>query len=153
MGVRAWYSAESRDATSRLFPASIIRGRIDQLAMPCRYSLRDAAMNRLLPLIVLPAFAMPARAEEAVSFRHEVMAVLSRAGCNMGACHGNQNGKNGFRLSLRGQDPAFDFDALTRELSGRRIDLLTPEKSLILQKPTGQLAHQGGVRFRPDSLE
>ncbi len=28
----------------------------------------------------------------------------------MGACHGNPNGKGGFRLSLRGEDPVFDLD-------------------------------------------
>jgi hypothetical protein len=50
------------------------------------------------------------------------MAVLSRAGCNMGACHGNFNGKGGFRLSLRGEDADFDLDALTRGAAGRRVD-------------------------------
>ena len=45
-----------------------------------------------------------------VSFRNDVMAVLSRAGCNAGACHGNKNGKGGFKLSLRGQYPEQDFD-------------------------------------------
>ena len=41
-----------------------------------------------------------------VSFRNDVVPLLSRAGCNMGACHGNSGGKGGFRLSLRGDDPA-----------------------------------------------
>lgn len=81
------------------------------------------------------------------------MAVLSKAGCNAGACHGNANGKGGFKLSLRGQDPAFDYHWLTRESSGRRVDLLTPDDSLILQKPLGQTAHQGGIRFRAGSPE
>lgn len=81
------------------------------------------------------------------------MAVLSKAGCNLGACHGNQNGKGGFRLSLRGQEPAFDFASLTKEESQRRVNLLEPESSLILQKPAGQVAHQGGVRFKKDSPE
>jgi len=96
--------------------------------------------------------ASVARAGE-VSFTADVMAVLSKAGCNMGACHGNANGKGGFKLSLRGQDPEFDYQWLTRESDGRRINLLEPERSLILLKPTGQLSHQGGVRFEPGSLE
>src|SRR5215469_1765089 len=88
-----------------------------------------------------------------VSFRNDVMAVLSRAGCNQGACHGNQNGKNGFKLSLRGQDPDFDLDALTRDTLGRRTNRLHPEDSLILAKTTGTVPHEGGKRFDRDSPE
>jgi hypothetical protein len=87
------------------------------------------------------------------SFRNDVMAVLSRAGCNAGACHGNLNGKGGFRLSLRGQDPAFDLAALTRDMLARRTDPAHPEGSLVLQKPTGRVPHEGGVRFSASSPE
>jgi hypothetical protein len=88
-----------------------------------------------------------------VSFRNEVMAVLSRAGCNAGACHGNQNGKGGFKLSLRGEDPGFDFLALTRGTLARRIDPRDPADSLVLQKATGAVPHEGGQRFRTGSAE
>ncbi len=88
-----------------------------------------------------------------VTFSHDVMAVLSKAGCNMGACHGNASGKGGFRLSLRGQDPAFDHAWLVRESGGRRVDRLHPTESLMLLKPSGMTAHQGGKRFQEDSLE
>src|SRR5580698_2928215 len=88
-----------------------------------------------------------------VSFRNDAMAVFSKAGCNAGACHGNKNGKGGFRLSLRGQDPEADFLSLTRDADARRVNLLDPDRSLILLKPTAQIAHQGGLRFRPDSME
>jgi|KBSSwiStaDraftv2_1062776.scaffolds.fasta_scaffold83791_2 hypothetical protein len=88
-----------------------------------------------------------------VSFRNDVMAVLSKGGCNSGPCHGNQNGKAGFKLSLRGEDAAFDFQALTRDLFARRVDCTDPEQSLLLLKPTAQLAHEGGQRFRSDSPE
>ena len=67
----------------------------------------------------------------------------------MGACHGNLSGKGGFRLSLRGEDPDFDYAALTRDQLGRRIDRMEPERSLIVLKPTGGLAHEGGQRFTP----
>jgi len=67
---------------------------------------------------------------DTLSFRNDVMAVLSKAGCNQGACHGNQNGKNGFKLSLRGEDPVFDFASLTRDMLGRRTDALRPVTAL-----------------------
>ncbi len=44
-----------------------------------------------------------------LSFNGHVMPVLTRQGCNMGACHGAVAGKGGFRLSLRGYDPPRDF--------------------------------------------
>src|SRR5438105_11261909 len=109
----------------------------------------------VVPLFAsLAALALPRPAPAApVSFRNEVMAVLSRAGCNSGACHGNQNGKNGFKLSLRGEDPEFDFLALTRDTLGRRIDALRPAESLVLRKATASVPHEGGRRFAVDSPE
>jgi len=88
-----------------------------------------------------------------VSYRLDVAPLLSKAGCNMGACHGNLNGKGGFRLSLRGEDPAFDLTTLTRDAFARRADLLDPPASLIVRKPTGQVPHEGGQRFPPGSPE
>ena len=87
------------------------------------------------------------------SFRLDVAALLSKAGCNAGACHGNINGKGGFRLSLRGDDPAFDLLAMTRDTFGRRADRSDPSKSLILLKPTGQVPHEGGQRFSTNAHE
>lgn len=82
-----------------------------------------------------------------VSFGHDVMPILAKAGCNSGACHGAASGKRGFKISLRGYDPAADYPTLTRGTIGRRLDLLRPEQSLLLLKPTGQTPHEGGKRF------
>ena len=87
------------------------------------------------------------------SFRNEVMAVLSRSGCNLGTCHGNQNGKGGLKISLRGQDPETDFITLTRQLAGRRANAMIPDESLLLQKPAMLVPHEGGRRFSPESAE
>ena len=87
------------------------------------------------------------------SFRTDVAPLLSKAGCNMGACHGNLNGKGGFKLSLRGEDPSFDYQSLTHDQSGRRISRFAPESSLIVLKPTGAILHEGGLRFTRDSIE
>src|SRR5579863_1729754 len=88
-----------------------------------------------------------------VSFNRDVMGVLAKAGCNQGVCHGNQNGKGGFKLSLRGQDPRADFAAITRDQLGRRVDTVLPERSLLLAKPTADVPHQGGRRFKVGSAE
>jgi hypothetical protein len=106
-----------------------------------------------VPLVcLLFVFAAGLHAEP-VSFRHDVMPVLARAGCNQGACHGNLNGKGGFKLSLRGEDPAADLATLTRDMFARRTDPLRPDESLILRKPTGRIPHEGGPRFAIDSTE
>ncbi|MBL8867382.1 MAG: DUF1553 domain-containing protein [Planctomycetia bacterium] len=107
-------------------------------------------------LLSVLLFISPAAAragEPSVSFERDVSAVLSRAGCNMGACHGNLNGKGGLKLSLRGEDPAYDHAALTRGALGRRIDVSSPDESLLLQKAVGRVPHEGGVRFGASSTE
>ncbi|MCA8998890.1 MAG: DUF1549 domain-containing protein [Planctomycetaceae bacterium] len=88
-----------------------------------------------------------------VSFEIDVMAVLAKAGCNAGTCHGNINGKGGFFLSLRGQDPDFDYRQLTQSALARRVNPIVPERSLILQKATTQVPHEGGQRFHRESPE
>ena len=87
------------------------------------------------------------------SFRNHVQAVLAKSGCNSGACHGAAAGKKGFRLSLRGYDAAGDFDVLTKQARGRRIDRTRPGRSLMLLKPTTAVRHGGGRRFDVDSRE
>ena len=88
-----------------------------------------------------------------ISFRNDVMAVLSKSGCNLGTCHGNARGKGGFQISLRGQDPIADFAVLTRDFFGRRSNPNDPDQSLLLLKPSMQMAHEGGKRFSVDSYE
>lgn len=107
----------------------------------------------LLPLPGLSAAVETPSTDKAVSFRNDVMAVISRAGCNAGACHGNASGKGGFKISLRGEDPEGDYLVMTRELFGRRVNPQLPDESLLLLKATSKLAHEGGKRFGPDSEE
>src|SRR5690606_3674023 len=87
------------------------------------------------------------------SFRNHVQSVLTKHGCNSGACHGALAGKGGLKLSLRGYDTDRDWRVLAREAGGRRIALVAPGRSLSLIKPTGAVAHKGGVRFEVDSPE
>src|ERR1700712_4936143 len=86
-----------------------------------------------------------------VSFRQDVMPVLTRYGCNAGGCHGKLAGQNGVKLSLRGYAPEWDHPAIVRDLAGRRVDYARPEASLIIAKATAQVGHEGGKRFERDS--
>ena len=106
-------------------------------------------MQRVLAIASVVLTAGPAGAAEPVEFRRDVIAALSRAGCNSGACHGSPQGKNGFRLSLRGADPDQDLATLTREQGGRRVNRLAPDDSLILLKGSGRVTHGGGRLFGP----
>jgi hypothetical protein len=87
-----------------------------------------------------------------ISFRNEVVAALNVGGCNSGPCHGTPSGKAGFKLSLRGFDPAADYLQLTRDMMGRRTDRNDPSRSLILEKALGRVPHEGGQRFLPTSV-
>ena len=91
--------------------------------------------------------------DESWSFRNHVEPVLTKEGCNSGACHGAAAGKNGLRLSLRGYAPEVDHAVLTRQTLGRRVIKTAPQESLLLLKPTGAIEHGGGVRFAPLSRE
>ncbi len=97
-------------------------------------------------VVELPASDRP------YSFRHEVMPVLSKGGCNSGACHGYSLGKNGFKLSLRGGEAAQDHQAVFGDQFGRRVNLLKPAESLLLTKPIGDVPHRGGIRISKGSL-
>ena len=98
-----------------------------------------------------PAPDSPPPAPAAVSFANHVVPVLTKMGCNSGACHGAAAGKNGFSLTLRGYDPAADYEAITRQAGGRRVNKLEPARSLLLLKPTEVVPHMGGRKFEPGS--
>ena len=86
-------------------------------------------------------------------FRRHVLPILAKQGCNSGACHGALAGKGGFKLSLRGYDPASDHWWITRQARGRRLEPADPARSLLLAKPTGGVPHKGGVRLKIDSAD
>ena len=88
-----------------------------------------------------------------VSFRNEVVPVLTKLGCNQGSCHGSQHGKGGFRLSLLGFEPGPDHTQIVKSAEGRRVTPFAPEESLLLLKPMLAVAHGGGKRLAPDSPE
>jgi hypothetical protein len=85
--------------------------------------------------------------ERELHFINDIEPVLTKTGCNAGGCHGKASGQNGFRLSLFGFEPKYDYDALVNEAHGRRVFPSAPEESLLLKKATGAIVHGGGSRF------
>lgn len=112
-------------------------------------------MPRIAPLAALAvAFgSCPLFADDVPSYLHEVVPVLTKAGCNQGACHGKGAGQNGFKLSLRGYDPEADHRGITREFDGRRVDPTDPARSLLVTKPLASVPHEGGRIFSSSSRE
>ena len=97
--------------------------------------------------IVLPTVVKDSTANPALSFKNDIMPIFMKANCNTGSCHGAARGKDGFRLSLFGFDPNGDHYRVTREISGRRINLAFTTSSLLLEKGAGEVPHTGGSRF------
>ena len=101
----------------------------------------------------VPVKVAKATADVPVSFSREIVPILTKAGCNGGACHGAQHGRGGFKLSLFGFDPSFDHPQIVQSAEGRRIVLSSPEQSILLQKPTLTMEHGGGERFKVNSRD
>lgn len=102
--------------------------------------------------VMAPVKVTRASEERPISFRLDVMPIFMRSGCNSGGCHGAARGKDGFRLSLFGFDPEGDHHRLTREMNGRRLNMVSPGESLLLEKGAGKVAHTGGACFAENDL-
>jgi hypothetical protein len=96
---------------------------------------------------MVPVSVTKASLDTPVSFTQEVQPILTRLGCNQGACHGSQHGKGGFKLSLFGFDPMFDYAQIVQSAEGRRVVVSDAESSILLRKPTLTMEHGGGLRM------
>src|SRR5262245_43668341 len=119
---------------------------------PAKNGTANLAIQAGGQTVRLPVTVRAIDKPQPVSFRHELIAALNVGGCNMGACHGTPSGKNGFKLSLRGGDPAADYLQLTRDQFGRRTDGQAAGESLMLLKALGRIPHEGGTPFTPSSV-
>jgi hypothetical protein len=99
-------------------------------------------MNGFLVTLVLAASPLPS-----IDFDTEIVPILTKAGCNTAACHGSAAGRGGFKLSLFGGDPTWDYDEIAHRMEGRRVNLAKPANSLLVTKPTEQMVHEGGYRL------
>ncbi|MFN0195613.1 MAG: DUF1549 domain-containing protein [Planctomycetaceae bacterium] len=90
--------------------------------------------------------------DETPHFQRHVLPLFRKLGCSGRACHGAASGQGGFRLSLFGYDFQLDHQTLL-EGEQPRVDVKQPEASLILQKPTMQVDHGGGEKFKKESWQ
>jgi hypothetical protein len=126
-------------------PAGVLTPRGDGKGV---LTVKAGALSAKLPVTVASARSfLPTR------FVTDVVPVLTKSGCNTGACHGAAPGQNGFKLSLRGYDPALDYDQIAKEKRGGRINVARPDASLMLKKATAAVPHGGGQRLRKGSEE
>ena len=89
--------------------------------------------------------------EGAPLFLKDIAPILDKHGCSAGLCHGKFGGQGGLNLSLLTLNPESDHEPIVHHNRGRRINLLEPEQSLLYLKPTGQIPHEGGLRFDANS--
>lgn len=101
-------------------------------------------------MLVGASFA--AEAKRPLSFVNDVMPILTKAGCNAGACHAKAvTGQRGFRLSVLGFEPEEDYEAIVKQGKGRRVFPPAPEESLLLTKGAAIVPHTGGKKLDPKS--
>ncbi len=160
-----------RDHQSLIVQATFANGLTQDVTTQAKFSLADPKLadlkqSRLTPkadgkteltvtfggqTVKVPVLVEQVAKDRPISFRLDIMPVFMKANCNTGSCHGAARGKDGFRLSLFGFDPAGDYYRLTRELPGRRINLALPHSSLLMEKTSGEVPHTGGKRFAKDN--
>ena len=105
----------------------------------------------LLAITALGLASGRSEAADRATFERDVVPLLTRLGCNAGACHGKARGQNGFQLSLLGFDPDFDLSAIAHEARGRRVFPAAPDRSLLLLKAAAKVPHGGGRKLDPGS--
>ncbi len=132
-----------QDGTIASATGSVIRGVADGTT---RLKISYAGRKLVVPLSVTHFTTYPP-----LDFRIDVVPLFSKLGCNSGGCHGKQTGQNGFRLSVFGFDPRADYEALVKEARGRRVFPAASDRSLLVAKATGLVAHGGGQRVMRDS--
>jgi hypothetical protein len=132
--------------------ADIVLLDTDRFLRPKKNGTTNLVIKAGTHVVKVPITVQNIEQPQPVSFRNDVIAALNVGGCNQGACHGTPSGKNGFKLSLRGYDPASDYLQLTHDVFGRRTDRLHPEMSLMMQKAFGRVSHEGSIRFAPSSV-
>ncbi|BDC48024.1 hypothetical protein F183_A03400 [Bryobacterales bacterium F-183] len=99
------------------------------------------------PAVVLFTFSVLASAQD---FRTTAYPVLEKAGCPK--CHFADGVASATRLQFPEQANPAKLEAFGRSLV-ELVDRANPANSLLLRKPTGLVAHAGGVKIKPGSTD
>lgn len=142
---------EARLSRSERRRKSTQKSRCDKALASLALAITMLVARPVSAQVPAPAAAAGPQNPVPLSFTHDILPVLTKVGCNSGVCHGKASGQNGFKLSLFGFDPEFDFAAIVQEGLGRRVSQAAPEESMLLLKATAQVSHGGGRRFEVDS--
>lgn len=104
--------------------------------------------------LLLAVAGSAAEASRPLSFVRDIQPILTKAGCNAGACHAKAiTGQRGFRLSVLGFEPEEDYEAIVKQGKGRRVFPPAPEESLLITKGAAIVPHVGGKKLVPGSEE
>lgn len=162
------------DAAQLIVTATLKDGRLQDISGDATYSVADGkaakvfATGRVIPTAngtteIVATFAgnsvkVPlsvAHTDEnlPINFPNQVVPIFTKLGCNSGGCHGKASGQNGFKISLLGYEPDYDYISLVKEGRGRRLMPAAPDSSLFLLKGTGAVPHGGGKKMEKDSDE
>ncbi|MCA9015021.1 MAG: DUF1549 domain-containing protein, partial [Planctomycetaceae bacterium] len=117
-------------------PTGLVRA-LQPGATEVQFSLHGQQATAKITVAEFPAAYRP-------DYWRDVAPAFTKMGCNSGLCHGANKGKDGLKLSLRGTDDLFDLRAFTDDLKSRRVNLASPEQSLILLKAIAEVPHKGG---------
>ncbi|MDA1049405.1 MAG: DUF1549 domain-containing protein [Planctomycetota bacterium] len=143
----------SREASYEIAHPDVARIEPTGLVHPLRDGQTEIIIRHNAEEIRVPLEVRHLGDPEPVSFRDEIVPLLTKARCNAGGCHGKAEGQNGFKLSIFGFDAAADFAAIVKEGRGRRISVTAPERSLLLRKGAAVIPHGGGRKIEPDSYQ
>jgi len=106
--------------------------------------------THLVSLVMMIATAC--LAAEPLSFVRDIQPILTKSGCNAGACHAKAiTGQRGFRLSVLGFEPEEDYEAIVKQGKGRRVFPPASEESLLITKGAAIVPHTGGKHLEPSS--
>ncbi|MFT5467158.1 MAG: hypothetical protein ACI8UO_002262 [Verrucomicrobiales bacterium] len=133
----------------KMRPEALLAG---QFAMIPNLTRFRAFLTASAFILALPFFSAAAEPEPTINFVNDVVPILTKSGCNAGACHAKADvGQRGFRLSLLGFEPMDDYEHIVKEAKGRRVFLNAPDQSLLVLKAANIVPHGGGKQLEPDS--
>lgn len=141
----------SRSVLYEITPPGIATVSSHGLVRPLADGIGNLVVNYQNQKFTVPLEVRKLKTPRSVSFRNEIVPILTKASCNSGGCHGKAEGQNGFKLSIFGYDAIADHQAIAMQSRGRRISLTSPRNSLLFLKGSARTPHGGGRKIDPES--